>query len=378
MLYQRYLIKHLAWPTVVITLSLTGIVWLTQMLRFVDFMINRGLSVGDFLYLTGLMLPSLLLILLPISACIATLYTYHKLNGESELVVLSSSGLSPFQLAKPALVMGGIIMLICYILGLYFMPIANQKFRDIRTIFRDQYASILLEEEVFNSPVPGLTVYVRARDNAGNLAGILMHDTRKTGLIITMIADEGRLSATEAGPRFLLKNGLRQEKKSDGTLAWLSFEEYAVDIGFYATAAKRKTEPDERTIFNLFDTTGVAPERVHLMIAESHQRLTWPLFGLALPLLMVALLQASEFNRRGQNRRIIFAVILAAVTVLGFFGLRSAAAKIPALLILLYCWLLGVIAASLYLLISARILPDYIASATHHAKRLFYLPQGDK
>ena len=59
--YILYLIQHLAWPTLVITASLTGIIWLTQALRFIDFMISRGLSAGDFMYLTGLMVPSLLL-----------------------------------------------------------------------------------------------------------------------------------------------------------------------------------------------------------------------------------------------------------------------------------------------------------------------------
>ena len=73
--YERYLFMHLLWPTVLITASLTGIVWLTQVLRFLDFILNRGLSLGDFMYLTGLMLPSLLLILMPICLCIAVVYT---------------------------------------------------------------------------------------------------------------------------------------------------------------------------------------------------------------------------------------------------------------------------------------------------------------
>ena len=42
--------------------SLTGLVWLTQIMKFLDFVLSRGLTLADFLYLTGLMLPSLLLI----------------------------------------------------------------------------------------------------------------------------------------------------------------------------------------------------------------------------------------------------------------------------------------------------------------------------
>jgi len=370
--YQSYMLTHLAWPTVAITFSLTGIVWLTQMLRFVDFMINRGLSLSDFLYLTGLMLPSLLLILLPISLCIATLYTYQKLQNESELIVMASAGISPWQIARPALMLGGIIMVICYILALYLMPLSNQKFRDIRLFFRDQYASILLEEEVFNTPVPGLTVFVRERDRAGNLFGILLQDSRTGTQIITMTAKEGRLENTPAGPRFFLKSGLRQERDAANSqkLSWLSFDEYAIDIGFYATKTMREREPDERGVGELFNAANTDPERAGMLRAEAHQRLTWPLFGVLLPLMMVALLQASEFNRRGQLKRVVFAVACAAIVTLLFFALRSAVVKTPMLLPLLYVLVGGAAAGACYLLIFARTLPDYLHSPIAHLRLL--------
>jgi len=143
--YERYLLMHLLWPTVLITMSLTGIVWLTQILRFLDFMLNRGLGATDFIYLTGLMLPQLLLVLIPISLAVAVMYTYNRLTVESELVVLNAVGVSKWQLAKPVVMMGLAATAICYALALYLMPIANGHFRDIRTFFRDKYASVLLE-----------------------------------------------------------------------------------------------------------------------------------------------------------------------------------------------------------------------------------------
>ena len=128
--YLKYLVGHLTWPTILITASLTGIIWLTQMLRFVDFMLNRGLSLSDFLYLTGLMLPSLLLILIPVALCIAVIYTYNKLTGDSELIVFNAVGISKMQLALPALYVGAVCALTCFILSFYLMPVATQQFRD--------------------------------------------------------------------------------------------------------------------------------------------------------------------------------------------------------------------------------------------------------
>lgn len=351
--YQRYLIEHLFWPTVLITASLTGIIWLTQMLRFIDFMLNRGLSLGDFLYLTGLMLPSLLLILIPVSLAIAVIYTYHKLLGDSELTVFSAVGISRLQLAMPAVQVGAACMLICYALSLYLMPISRQHFQDIRTFFRDKYASVLLEEEVFNTPIDGLTVFVRKRDRENNLYGILIHDNRDFTSPVTMMASRGRLQQTQDGPRFYLEEGLRQEMKN-GRINWLTFDNYLLDIGFYGKDVAREREPDERTIGQLFASEGIAPDKLPALRAEAHQRLTWPLFCLSLPLLVLATLFGGEFNRRGQWKRIILAASFSAVLVVAFFALRSLMVQHAWVAVPLYLLVLGVTAGSFYQLASDR------------------------
>ncbi len=55
-----YIFRHLIGSFLIITLSLVGVMWLTQSLRFVDLIINKGLSVGLFFYMTLLILPGLL------------------------------------------------------------------------------------------------------------------------------------------------------------------------------------------------------------------------------------------------------------------------------------------------------------------------------
>jgi lipopolysaccharide export system permease protein len=351
--YVHYLTMQMVLPTILITFSLTGIVWLTQVLRFIDFMLNRGLSMSDFLYLTGLMLPSLLLILLPISLAIAVIYCYQKLTSESELVVLSAVGVSRMQLAKPAILVGLCCAMICYALSLYIMPVANEQFRDVRTFFRDQYASILLEEEVFNSPIPGVTVFARARDQLNNLYGIIIHDNRDPAREQTLMADEGRLEQTPSGPRFYLKKGLRQEKK-DGALSWLSFDEYALDIAFYGKKISRKREPDERRLEELFDYSDMNPNDIPAFRAEAHQRILWPLFTLLLPLAMLALLLSAEYNRRGQWKRVVLAVGAGAVIAIVFFGLRSLGAKQPWALPLMYLWVFVHLAGACWMLSSCK------------------------
>lgn len=346
---------NLLWPTVLVVASLTALVWLMQSLRLLDFMLNRGLGLGDFFYLTGLMLPNLLLMLMPLATAIACVYVYNKLTVESELVVLSAVGVSRWQLAKPALVLGICCTLLCYMLALYIMPISNKHFRDSRTFFRDKYASVLLEEEVFNNPMDGVTVFIRERDSANNLSGILLHDSRNPKQTLTMLADHGRVEQTPAGPRFYLQQGMRQTLEN-GRVSWLAFDNYAVDLAFYSKDVTRDRDPDELRLGELFNPpAGVSEKDARAYRAEGHQRLTWPAFALTLPMLVLAILFSSEFNRRGQMRHIVIAGASIALLIMIYFAVRSMAGKHPSVAIGMYVLLLGTAAGSMKVLLGNRV-----------------------
>ena len=65
---NSYILRQLIGVTVFVTLGLTSAIWLTQSLRLIDYIVNRGLEAATFLTFIGLLLPSFLGIVLPISA----------------------------------------------------------------------------------------------------------------------------------------------------------------------------------------------------------------------------------------------------------------------------------------------------------------------
>src|SRR5918992_3793997 len=139
-LYLLYLLRQLALPTIFATLALSGAIWLSQSLRFVDLIVNQGVPATTFGYLTLLLFPSLLLVILPFALFCAVLFVYHRLTVESEITVLRAVGLSSFQLALPCLLLGGIMTLIAYSISLYFMPLAYTGFRDLQYELRRDFS----------------------------------------------------------------------------------------------------------------------------------------------------------------------------------------------------------------------------------------------
>src|SRR5215831_4668915 len=122
---NRYILRQCFGVMIFVTAALSAAIWLAQSLRLIDLIVNRGLSVEVFLYLAALILPRFLDIVLPIGVFIAVLFTFNRLTGESELVVMRSAGLSQLALAKPVLVLAAMAFLILMSLSAFFLPISN-------------------------------------------------------------------------------------------------------------------------------------------------------------------------------------------------------------------------------------------------------------
>ena len=140
-----YVLGQLIGPTALFAFLMTAVVWLTQSLRLLDLVINRGQSAPTFVYLTILILPSLLVIILPIAFFAGTLYSLTKLNTDSELVVMASAGYSRAQLAAPVMIAAGIVMALTYLCGLYLMPAGQRAMKDKVLDIRADVGAALLE-----------------------------------------------------------------------------------------------------------------------------------------------------------------------------------------------------------------------------------------
>ena len=63
----RYIFRQLSLALLAVTGDLTALIWLTQSLRFVELLVNRGLSMTVFIRLTSLLIPSFVAVILPIT-----------------------------------------------------------------------------------------------------------------------------------------------------------------------------------------------------------------------------------------------------------------------------------------------------------------------
>ena len=332
---HRYIFRQLVWWTIIVSVSLTCIVWLTQSLRFVEMIVNTGLSVTTFVTFTLLLLPSFLSLIGPIAVFAAVMFTYTKMLNDSEIVILRATGMSPLKIGRPALLLATLVMLLGYLNSIYLMPASFREFKDLQREFRSELSSLFLQEGVFNPVVDGITVFIRERSESGQLYGIIIHDERIPEKPVTMMAEQGAIVSSDKGPRVLMVNGNRQEvREDDGRLSLLYFDRYTFDLSaLNKTEIDLWREPRERFLHELFFSPEEAGKIYNYreLRMEGIFRLSSPLLYLAFTAIGLALLLGGDFNRRGQFLRILTAVCCVTAIQVVVLSMKNLGEKTPAL-----------------------------------------------
>ncbi len=318
---DSYIFRQLALALIAVTGGLTALIWLTQSLRFVELVVNHGLSFGVFLRLTVLLVPSFIAVILPITTFIVIQFVYQRLAGDRELTVMRAAGLSPFTLARPALVLATLVVLTGYVLNLWLVPISLSGFREFQWEIRNQMAAFLLQEGVFTQISDDLTVYVRSRDPDGTLHGILVDDSRDKGAPATILAERGRILEGPRGPRVLLIDGSRQEiDRQTGRLNLLTFSQNEVSLSdSNRSQGARAADMSEVSLSALLNPHPANPKDEPKWIAEGHKRLASPLTALSYSLVALLSGLTGAFRRQGSFLRPLVAI--GAVVILLALGL---------------------------------------------------------
>jgi lipopolysaccharide export system permease protein len=336
---DRYILRQCFGVMIFVTAALSAAIWLAQSLRLVDLIVNRGLSADVFLYLAALILPRFLDIVLPVGVFIAVLFTFNRLTGESELVVMRSAGLSHLALAKPILILAAIAFTILMSLSAYFLPVANRAFKDLQFEIRNRFVSSLVQEGTFTTISDKLTIYVRSRGERGEVLGLLINDSRNPQRQVTIVAERGVFVDSPSGSRIVMVNGNRQQYDAESRkLSLLSFDSYSLDLDTVRDAPViRFREPQERFLGELFfppaDTDVVFRNG---FLIEGHQRVLVPLSAFSFALIPLACLLPGQVNRRGQLKRVLLAISLAFAFELLDLGVGNFATRHTAAIPLMY------------------------------------------
>jgi lipopolysaccharide export system permease protein len=333
--FDRYVTRQLVLALAATTGGLAALIWLIQSLHFITLVVDRGLSLFGFLWLTGLLVPSFVAVILPITTFLVVQFIYSRLEGDRELTALRAAGRSPFALARPALLVALLAVMTGYMLNIWILPASYGAFREREFEIRNSLAAFLLQDGVFTRVSPDLTVYVRRRDPNGTLHGILVDDARNKNSHATILAESGRLIQVSGHPEVLLLNGSRQEiDKQTGRLDMLTFAQNTIDLSRKNKVEERDRDVTEMSIGELLHPADSA--QAPKMIVEANRRLSGPLTAGSLALVALVGVLTGAFRRNATVVRPLATVAMVLVIMAGELAIGNLAARHLALVPLIW------------------------------------------
>jgi lipopolysaccharide export system permease protein len=322
-LIERYLFRQLLGPTLLATAALGGVALLSQSLSALDLIVNQRQSALIFIEVTLLALPMLINMILPVAVFVAALVALNRLQTEQELVVCSAGGLSRWKLISPGVRLAVLVTMVGLAINLWVQPLCYRTMRAVLYEARSDLAATLVREGEFTEPAGGLTVYGQTIDQGGVIHNLFIHQQMEGGAAATYTAREGRIAHRNGAPVLVMKQGTTQQFSNRGVLNFLTFDEYAFDLGPYLqNGQKIRYKASDRYLHELFfpDLMQDEERKNRLKyLAEGHSRLSSPLYSLAFMALALGAVIGAGFSRLGYGRRIaIFAGIAALVRIMGF------------------------------------------------------------
>lgn len=307
-----------------------------------------------FLKMVIFLIPDLVSIVLPMATLIAILFTYNRLSGDSELIVMRMSGMSNLALSAPAFSLAATVVVLLYVINLYFLPLSFQRFKDMEHHIRNNLTSYLVQPGEFTS-LKRITIYVRERRQTGELKGILLHDARNHKTPFTLIAEQGLIVENPDGMSIIMFNGNRQQVDAKtGKPSILMFDAYTLDLSIPPDQkTKRERKPYERFLGDLLnpDLSQETPKMIKKLYAEAHQRLMIPLTVFCFAGIALAFFLRGDYNRRGQGKKIASAIGACGLLEILIISLVNLSERFDFTIVLAYGAIAVCMAASVWMIL---------------------------
>lgn len=357
---QRYLIKETALPMLLGMVVFTFVLLLGRLLKLVELVINKGIPLLDMVQLFLSLLPTLLVLTIPLAFLLGVMLGFGRLSADREILALKASGVSLYQMIRPILLLSLPACLLTAAMTLYLRPASETFFRQQLFDIATSRASIGLQPQVFNDDFDNLVLYAnRIDDHSGVMEQIFISDERDSAAPAIIVAQKGRLAADSHSMKLLLRledGTIHRQPRDNGdnesTYQVLQFSSYDVNLDLEKpTSANKKRRRKDKELspaeLNQAIATSAGETRQDLL-AELHTRMALPVAPLVFALLGVPLGIQPHRSGRGGSFALALGVFLCYYLLLSFADTLVADAGWPAAVL----WLpnLAFLLAGLYLL----------------------------
>lgn len=372
----RYLAREVLSAFLLGLVIFTGVLLMGRMLKLADMVVSKGVPLTDLILMIIYLLPNFAIITIPMSLLFAVLLAFSRLSGDSEITAMKAGGISLYRILPPILAIAIAAYAMTALIAVYALPACSTAFKQLLYNSIQGRLSLNLKEQVFNSDIPGLLIYITKNSGqSGILSGVMIQDERKPQEISTIFAETGSFDVDDSSKRITLhlRDGNIHQASPKGNYRLLGFQEYSLAIDLSKTAADFDKSELEMTLAEIrqnLEKGGFSKKLTTEMNLEIHRRFAMPFACIIFAIIAVPL----GIQNRRSGKAAGFSVSIA--TLLVFYIFQSAGKSLAEKGLLSYfmsAWLPNLIflAAGAYLFIkTAReerfVLVDRFAATLSH------------
>lgn len=283
-LLDRYIFAELLSPFSISLGALCFVMLTRELLRLVELLVSKGVGILAVLKVFAHLLPSFLVLTLPIAGIIASITAFGRLSFDKELVAMRAAGLSLFRLTRPVFLFAVLVFTLTLWLAQWGQPWSSMNLKKVAlNLLRDQLA-LALDPGSFNEPIPKMMIYVSEKELGRESSGIFIADSRNKDDPRIIIAQRYQVLIDPSTDQVALRlqdGAIHSQPDQLDQYQYASFTTYDIKLSLsqsgYTSAEERPTY--EQLVTMLDQSDGRDPGALRRMM-EYYKDLAFPLASL--------------------------------------------------------------------------------------------------
>ena len=315
-------------------LTFTAIVWTVQAVNFLDLVVEDGHALSVYLGYSLLNVPKILTKFIPLSFLISLVLTILKFENENELIILWTAGVNKIKVVNFFVKISLIITVLQLFLASIINPSVLNYSRSLIKSSNLDFISSMIKTNQFNDTVAGLTIFVEAKNNNGDMKNIFIRDESKILKSIdnvdkteniSIFAKNGRI-VNPSSPALILSDGIIQSQKADKNIQTIKFKKTVLKLDNIKTRSIVQTKIQEtpsnlliKCYFNKGQQKIIncpSDHKKNDILSEINRRFGMPLYIPVITLIVCFLLNQKNENKFKNYFKYIFTLIAFLILVI--------------------------------------------------------------
>jgi lipopolysaccharide export system permease protein len=195
MYIYRYILRAHVGPFLFSLFTLMFVFLLQFVMKFIDQLVGKGLSMWVITELIALNLSWMLVLAVPMSVLVAVLMAFGDLSSRNEITAMKANGVSIYRMMFPVLIAGIVVGAALVWFNNVVLPESNHRLKALTIDIRRKRPTLTLVDGVFSQEIQGYSILVKkASQKTNDLEGVTIYDYTNPSVSVTVTAERGKIS----------------------------------------------------------------------------------------------------------------------------------------------------------------------------------------